>query len=137
MTIDSASADSEKICVLTMARFPGNALRIARKRDKNPGQVFRQMPQAVNPHFTNDKRTQAEGEKPSACVLFLSVYCSAFFRWTPKQASSAPMAQTRQAIHSVWGTDRRSSIHPLTALASTEPSVVMEKARLWALAESS
>ena len=70
MTIDSASADSEKICILTMARFPGNALRIARKRDKKPGQVFRQMPRAVNPHFTNDKRTQAEGEKPSACVLF-------------------------------------------------------------------
>ena len=54
----------------------------------------------------------------------------------PQQAVTAPTAQTRQAIHSVAATEKRSSSQPLMGLASTEPSVVMEKARLQAVADA-
>jgi hypothetical protein len=91
MTIDSPSADSEKNCVLAMALFPGNALRIARKRDKNPGQVFRQMPRAVNPRFT--KLITIKGCRP-------------------KEKNLRPASSCRQSVDSLkarMGTSEKSS----------------------------
>ena len=59
-----------------------------------------------------------------------------FFAAVPASAMTAPTAAIAVAVSMVVLTPTVSNIGPPIRLASTEPMVVMLKARLWAFAES-